>query len=189
MPRELRPINPRPLSESEEYQLKQLLDRSGQSLAQAEAQRARDRDQEARLRARQDKLAAEEARLAKRLAQLHVDLDTVTAEIYKLAPSGVSFRFASEGLQKLGEVIPTQSYFNSSRDSMGREQLLLLGEIALSMHERTKPRGRPLREKMQGIKVDIGHDAPAGPGGTSDPRAAMAAAIIAAGRKARGNKE
>ena len=82
MPRELRPPSPRPLSESEQYQLQQLLDRSGQSLAQAEARRARERDQERRLRARQDKLAAEEARLAKRLAQLHVDIDIVSAKLF-----------------------------------------------------------------------------------------------------------
>ena len=135
MPRELRPINPRPLSESEEHQLRSLLDRSGQSLAAAEAQRARERDQERRLRARQDKLAAEEARLSKRLAELRVDIDTVTAEIYKIAPSGVAYRHVAGRLQEFGAIIPTQSYFNTSHDNMDRKQLMLLGEIALSLYE------------------------------------------------------
>ena len=83
MPRDL---NPTPLTESEEYQLKRLLDRGGQSLPEAQAQRDRERELEAKLQARRDKLAAEEARLSKRLAELHVDIDTVSAEIFKIAP-------------------------------------------------------------------------------------------------------
>jgi hypothetical protein len=186
MPRELRPVNPRPLSESEQYQLQQLLDRSGQSLAAAEAQRTKERELEAKLRARQDKLAAEEARLSKRLAELRVDIDCVSAEIYRLAPSGVAFRHVNERLQQLGTLVPKQSYFNTQFDTMDREAIQLLAEIGLSLFEAsTRPKGRPLRERMEDVKVDIG---PGGPGDASDPRAAMAAAIISAGRRARGEK-
>ena len=188
MPRDhLRPVNPRPLSESEQYQLQQLLDRSGQSLAAAQEQRDRERDQERRLRARQDKLAREEARLSKRLAELRIDIDTVTAELYRTAPSGVAFRFANAGLQKLAEIIPTQSYFNTSHDTMDRAALLRIGQIALSLHEATtKPRGRPLREKMENVRIDVGRDAPGGD--APNDRAAMAAAIVNAGRKRRGEQ-
>jgi hypothetical protein len=188
MPRELRPINPRPLTESEEHTLRSLLDRSGQSLAAAEAQRTKERELEAKLRARQDKLAAEEARLSKRLAELRVDIDVVTAEIYKIAPSGVAFRHVADRLQEFGAVVPKQSYFNSAQDNMTRDQLMLLGEIALNMYEQAaRPKGsRPLRERMKGIGVEIGPDGPDGPGDATDPRAAMARAIILAGKKARG---
>ena len=59
---------------------------------------------------------------------------------------------------------------------------MLLGEIALSMYEAsTRPKGRPLRERMEGVEVSIGPDVP-GPGDASDPRAALAQAIIAAGQ-------
>jgi site-specific recombinase len=186
MPRELRPINPRALSESEEHTLRSLLDRSGQSLAAAEAQRARERDQERRLRARQDKLAAEEARLSKRLAELRVDIDTVTAEIYKIAPSSVSFRHVAGKLQEFGDRVPSLSFFNTSADNMDRKQLMLLGEIALSLYEQAaRPKGKPLREKMKGVAVDIGPGGPDGAGDASDPRVALAQAAIAAARKAR----
>ena len=142
MPRELRPINPRPLSESEEFQLRQLLDRRSQSLPEAQAQRDRERAQEQKLRARQDKLAAEEARLSKRLAELRVDIDVVSAEIYKIAPHATAFRHVSQRLQEFGEIIPTQSYFNTAHDNMDRNQLMLLGEIALSMFEQAaRPKG------------------------------------------------
>ena len=189
MPRELRPINPtRPLSELEEHTLRMLLDRSGQSLAAAEAQRTKERELEAKLRARQDKLAVEEARLAKRLAQLHVDLDVVSAEIYRLAPSGVSFRFVNERLQQLGTLVPKQSYFNTQFDTMDRDQLLLLAEIGLAMYQDSvRPRGKaPLREKMQGVAVEVGPGGPDGPGDASDPRAATVRAILAAAEKAKG---
>ena len=49
-----------------------------------------------------------------------------------------------------------------------------------------RPKGKPLRERMENIKVDIGPGG--GPDGPSDDRAAMARAIIEAGRKARGGK-
>ena len=186
MPRELRPINPRPLSELERYQLQQLLDRTGQSLAAAEAARDKERDRERKLRERSDRLAAEEARLARRLAQLRVDLDVCTAELYRIAPSGTAFRFANEGLQKFAELIPTQSYFNSKHDTADRSFLMLLGEIALSLHaEATKPRGRSLRERMENVRIDVGRDAP-NAGGPSDARAELAKKIIEAGRRRRG---
>ena len=124
--------------------------------------------------------------MARRLAQLRVDLDVCTAELYRIAPSGTAFRFANEGLQKLAATIPGQSYFNTAHDFMGRDALMLIGEIALSMHEQaTKPKGKPLREKMADVKVDIGPDAP-NAGGPADGRAELAARIIAAGRKRRG---
>ena len=188
MPRELRPVNPRPLSESEEYQLRALLDRSGRSLAEAQAARDRERDRERKLRERSDRLAAREAALSRRLAELRIDLDVVTSQLYQLAPSGVSFRFASEGLRKFGETIPTQSYFSSQHDTVDRDFLMLLGEIALSLHaQATKPRGRPLREKMQGVDINIGQDAP-NAGGPADGRAELAAAIVRAGRRRRGEE-
>lgn len=183
MPRDhLRPVDPRPLSQSEEFQLRQLLDRSGTSLAAAQEARDKERDQERRLRARQDKLAAEEARLSKRLAELRVDLDVVTAEIYKIAPSGVAFRHVAGKLQEFGDRVPGLSFFNTPVDNLDRKQLLLLGEIALSLHEQaTRPKGRPLREKMQDVRIEVGRDAPGGD--APNDRAAMAAAITAAGKK------
>ena len=183
MPKDLRP-----LSETEQFQLDRLLDRSGQSLAEAQRERDRGRDREARLRARSDRLAAEEARLARRLAQLRVDLDVCTAELYRIAPSGTAFRFANEGLQKLAAIIPGQSYFNTSHDFMDRDALMLIGEIALSLHaQATKPRGKPLREKMAGVgEIGVGQDAPGG--AAPNDRAALAAAIIKAGRRRRGEE-
>jgi hypothetical protein len=119
------------------------------------------------------------------LAQLHVDLDVVAGEIYRLAPSGVSFRHVAGKLQEFGAIIPTQSYFNSARDNMGREQLMLLGELALSMFERAaRPKGEPLRARMKGIAVDIGPDSPGGDGSPDSP-AAMPQRILAAAKKAR----
>jgi hypothetical protein len=190
MPRDLRPVNPTPLSESEEFQLKRLLDRRSQSLPEAQAQRDRERVEEARLRARQDKLAAEEARLARRLAQLHVDLDVVSSKLYQLAPSGIAFRTVNEQLKKLAELAPTQSFFNSRFDSLDQDQLMLLAEIGLAIFEmNTTPKGgkSSLRERMQSVKVDVGLD-PADVPGPSDSRAALAAAIVRAGRRRRGEE-
>jgi hypothetical protein len=90
-----------------------------------------------------------------RLAELHVDIDVVSAEIFKLAPSGVAFRFVNEGLQKLGKLAPTQSFFNTRSDNLDRDQLMLLAQVALEMYQTsTRPRSssRPLREKMQGVR-------------------------------------
>jgi hypothetical protein len=186
MPRDLRPINPRPLSESEEFQLRQLLDRRAENLPEAQARRDKDRAQERKLREKSDRLAAEEARLAKRLAQLHVDLDTVSAKLFQLSSSGVAFRSVNEQLQKLAQLVPTQSFFNSRFDTFDRDQIQLLGEIALSLHaQATRPKGTPLRERMGSVKVDIGPGDPDGPGDASDPRVALAQATIAAARKAR----
>lgn len=182
MPKDLLPLN-----ESERFQLNRLLDRSGQSLAQAEAQRARERDQEARLRARQDKLAREEAQLSRRLAQLRVDLDVVSSQIYQIAPHATAFRFVHERLQQLGTLLPKQSFFNSSRDNMDAEAIQLLAEIGLAMHrESTRPKkgAKSLREKMESVAINIGPDAP-GAGAPSDDKAAMAQAIIRAGRRRR----
>ena len=184
MPRDL---NPLPLSETEQHQLRRLLDRSGTSLAAAQEARDKERAEERRLRARQDKLAAEEGRLARRLAQLHVDIDTVSAQLFQLAPSGVAFRSVNEQLQKLGTLVPTQSFFNSRFDTLDQKQIRLLAEIGLAMYQdQTRPRGgKSLRERMADVKVDIGRDAPGDPGGPSDARAELAARIIAAGKKRR----
>jgi hypothetical protein len=182
------PKDPTPLSESEEFQLRSLLDKRSQSLPEAQAVRDRERDQERKLREKSDRLAAEEQKLSRRLAELRVDLDCVSAEIYKLAASGVAFRHVSERLMQLGDLIPQQSYFNSSRDSMNREAIQLLAEIGLALYlDGVRPKGgKPLRERMREEgSVEVG---PSGPGGngTDDPRTTLAAAIINAGRRARG---
>ena len=188
MPRELRPVNPRPLSEVEEHTLRSLLDRRSQTLPEAQAARDKERALERKLREKSDRLAAREAALSRRLAELRIDLDVVTGQLYQLASSGTAFRFANEGLQKLAEIIPTQSYFNTSHDTMDRDALMLIGQIALSLHKQaTKPKGRPLREKMQGVDISIGQDAP-NAGGPSDGRAELAARIIQAGRRRRGEE-
>ena len=187
MPRDhLRPV--RPLSESEEYQLRQLLDRRAQSLPAAQEQRDRERVLEAKLQAKRDRLAADEARLSKRLAELRIDIDCVSAEIYKISPHATAFRHVAGRLQEYGDRVPNFSWFNTAADNLDRGQLMLLGEIALSLHaQATKPKGRPLRERMESVKVDIGPDAP-GAGGPSDGKAEMAAAIIKAGRRRRGEE-
>jgi hypothetical protein len=186
MPRELRPVNPRPLSESEEHTLRSLLDRRAENLPEAQARRDKERALERKLREKSDRLAAEEARLAKRLAQLHVDLDTVSAKLFQLSSSGVAFRSVNEQLQKLAQLVPTQSFFNSRFDTFDRDQIQLLGEIALSLHaQATRPKGTPLRERMGSVKVDIGPGDPDGPGAAPDDRTALARAAIAAARKAR----
>jgi hypothetical protein len=110
MPKDtIRSLNP--LSETEERTLRFLLDRRGKNLPEAQQRREKERTVEAWLRARQDKMAREEAQLSRRLAQLHVDLDVISAEIFKIAPSGIAFRTVSGQLQKLAELVPTQSFF------------------------------------------------------------------------------
>lgn len=182
-----RDLNPTPLSQSERYQLDRLLARSGENLAEATRRREKELALEAKLQAKRDKLAAEEARLAKRLAQLHVDLDVVSAEIFKLAPSGIAFRTVSGQLQKLAELAPTQSFFNSRFDTFDQTQIRLLAEIGLSFFEAgTRGKGGPsLRERMQSVKIDVGPSPPGGDGGLVDNRAQLAAAIVAAGKKRR----
>jgi hypothetical protein len=171
------PKDPTPLTESERFQLNRLLDRSGQS--------PKERELEAKLRARQDKLAAEEAKLSKRLAELRIDLDCTTAEIYKIAPSGVAFRDVAAKLAEFGERAPSLSFFNTPADNLDRHQLMLLGEIALSAFEaNSRPKGKPLRDRMQGVRVDVGPDSP-GDDGPPDSPAAMAQRILAAAKKAR----
>ncbi len=179
------PKDPVPLSETEQFQLNRLLDKRSQTLPEAQAQRDRERDQERKLRARQDRLAAEEQRLARRLAALHVDLDVVSAEIFRIAPSGVSFRHVSEKLQAFGELIKTQSYFGTRFDTMDRAQIQLLAEIGLAMYQDSvRPKGgKTLRDRMGSVKVEVGPGSPDGPGDAADPRVALAQAIIAAGRK------
>ena len=173
------------MSESEEYQLRSLLDRSGQSLAAAEAQRTKERELEAKLREKSDRLAAREAKLSKRLAELRIDIDVVSSQIYQIAPHATAFRHVSQRLQEYGERVPSLPWFNTAADNLDRDQLMLLAEIGLSMYEAaSRPKGRPLREKMKGVAVDIGPGGPDGAGDASDPRAALAQAIIAAARKA-----
>ena len=187
MPRDLKPINPTPLTEAEQYQLNRLLDRRAESLPEAQARREKERARERRLQEKRDKMAAEEARLSKRLAELRVDLDVVSAEIFQLASSGVAFRSVNEQLQKLATLVPTQSFFNTRYDTFDRSQIKLLGEIALSMYEaeaRPKGGGRPLRERMKSVKAEVGLDA--GAAAPPDDRAALAAAIVQAGRRRRG---
>jgi hypothetical protein len=182
-----RDLNPTPLSESEQFQLNRLLARTGENLAEARQRREKELALEAKLQAKRDKLAAEEARLAKRLAQLHVDLDVVSGEIFKLAPSGIAFRTVSGQLQQLAELAPKQSFFNSRFDTLDQTQIRLLAEIGLSLFEAgTRGKGGPsLREKMQNVRIDVGQDAPGEGGAAPDNRSALAAAIIAAGKKRR----
>ena len=191
MPRDIRSVNPMPLTATEEAQLMRLLDRSGQSLSEAQARHDKERAKERKLQAKRDKLAAEESRLSKRLAELRIDLDVVSGEIYKLAPSGVAFRFVNERLQQLAEIAPKQSYFNTPHDTLDREQLKLLGEIGLAMFEeatRPKGKGKSLRQRMEGIKAEAGLDGPNAQA-PPDDRAALAQAIINAGRKRRGETQ
>ena len=180
------PRDPMPLTEQEQFTLRRLLDKRSQTLPEAQQERDRERDREARLQAKQAKLVAEEQKLSRRLAQLHVDIDCVSAELFRLAPSGVSFRFVNERLQQLNTLVPTQSFFNTRFDNLDQKQIQLLAEIGLATFEAaTHPKGRKtLREKMAGIEVSVGQDAPDA-GGPSDGRAALAAAIIAAGKKRR----
>jgi hypothetical protein len=98
-----------------------------------------------------------------------------------------AFRFVNERLQQLGTLAPTQSFFNTPFDTLDRKQIQLLGEIALSAFEASTPwkGGKPLRERMENIKVNIGPDVIDAP---SDDRAALARAILAAGRKRRGEE-
>ena len=185
MPRDLRPVNPRPLSESEEFQLKSLLDRRAESLPEAQARRDRERTQARKLQAKSDRLAAEEARLAKRLAQLHIDIDTVSAKLFQLSSSGVAFRSVSEQLQKLAQLVPTQSFFNSRFDTLDSKTIQLLGELALEMYEQAaRPKGMPLRRKMRGVaEINVGPSDASGD--FSDDRTALARQVLAAARKAR----
>lgn len=57
------------------------------------------------------------------------------------------------------------------------------------MHQdRARPKaGKSLREKMQTVDVYIGQDAP-GAGGPPDDRAALAQAIVRAGKRRRGEE-
>jgi hypothetical protein len=184
------PNDPSPLSESEQFQLNQLLDRRAESLPEAQRRRDRERAEELKLRAERDRLAASEARLSRRLASLRIDIDVVTARIHEIAPSQTAFRFVAGKLKEFGEIVPAQSYFNTAADNLDQEQLLQLGEIALSLFEAsTRPKGvRPLRERMQEANIEIGPDGPRGDSFTDDPRTALAARIVAAGEKARGKR-
>jgi hypothetical protein len=186
MPRDLRPINPTPLTESEQFQLNRLLARLGESQPEALQRRDKEVALERRLQAKRDKLAAEEARLSKRLAELRIDIDTVSAEIYKIAPSGVAHRHVASRLQEYGDLVTKQSFFNSPADTLDRNQIQLLAEICLSLFETNtkKSTGPSLRSRMEGVKIDIGMDAP----GSDAPndRTALAKRIVDAGRKRRG---
>jgi uncharacterized protein (DUF4415 family) len=91
MPKDIRPLDP-----SEEMTLRRLLARSGESLHEAQQRHAKEIEQERRLEAKRDRMAREEARLSKRLAELRVDIDCVSAEIHKTSPSGVAWRFVDE---------------------------------------------------------------------------------------------
>ena len=129
-----------------------------------------------------DRLAAEEQRLSRRLAQLHVDIDCVSAEIFRIAPSGVAFRDVSEKLQAFGELVKTHGYFNTRHD-ISREQIQLIAEIGLAMYQdASRPKGaKSLREKMQGVEVDVGPGSP-GDDVPPDSHAAMAQRILAAAK-------
>lgn len=189
MPRDtIRSLNP--LSETEQRTLQFLLDRSGQSMAEAEAERSKERERERKLRAQLDRKAALEARWAKRLASLHVDLDVISAKLFQSAPSGIAFRTVNEQLQKLADLVPTQSFFNSQFDTFDQSQIMLLAEIGLAVFEASAKQksGPSLRQKMQSVKIDVGRDAPGG-GAAPDDRSALAAAIVRAGRRRRGEEE
>ena len=93
----------------------------------------------------------------------------------------------NEQLQKLGTLVPSQSFFNSRFDTLDQTQIRLLAEIGLSLFEASTrlKGGKPLRERMADVKVDIGRDVVSAP---SDDKAAMAAAIVRAGRRRRGEE-
>ena len=185
MPRDLKSVSPTPLTELEEYQLKRLLDRKSANLPEELAKRDRERAKEAKLQAKRDRMAAAEARLSKRLAELRIDIDVVSAEIYKIAPSSLAYRHVRERLEAFGDLVKTQSFFNTPHDTIDREHLMLLGELALDAFTRaTKPKaGKTLRERMEGVEVKVGPDGPNGQ--APDDRAALAAAIIQAGKRRR----
>jgi hypothetical protein len=188
MPRDLRPIDPSPLSETEARTLRFLLDKSAQSQPEALEQRAKERALERKLRAKREAMAREEGRRSEELATLRINIDTVSAKIHELAPSGVAWRFVDEGLQKLATLAPSQGFFGTRSDNLDRDQIMLLAEIGLAVFEAsTKQKSGPsLREKMQGVEINIGPSPPEGPGSPSDGRAQLAAAIVNAGRKRRG---
>jgi hypothetical protein len=188
MPKDIRPLDP-----GEEMTLRRLLARSGESLHEAQQRHAKEIEQERRLEAKRDRMAREEARLSKRLAELRVDIDCVSAEIHKTAaPSGVAWRFVNERLQEYGELATKQSFFNTPHDTLDRDALMLLAQIGLSLFEHAaKPKSGkpPLRERMEAAGIpSIGMDVPGG-GAPSDGRAALAQAIINSGRKRRGEIE
>jgi hypothetical protein len=185
MPRDLRPTSS--LDPSEEMTLRRLLDKRALSEPEALAARAKERERERKLQAQLDRKAALEAKWSKRVAELRIDCDVISAEIHKTSPSGVAWRFVDEGLQKLAKLAPTQSFFGTRSDTLNRDQIMLLAEIGLAVFEAsTKQKsGKSLREKMQGIEVNIGPSPPEGPGSPSDSRAQLAAAIVAAGKKRR----
>jgi hypothetical protein len=85
--------------------------------------------------------------------------------------------------------VPSQSFFDTQHDTLDRDQIMLLAEIGLSLFEAsTKSKGdKSLREKMENVRVDIGPD-PGGDGGPPDSRAALAQAIVRAGRRRRGEE-
>jgi hypothetical protein len=183
-----RDLNPTPLSESEQFQLNRLLARTGESLSGARQRREEELALERKLQAKRDRLANAEAKLSKRLAELRIDIDTVSAEIYKIAPSGVAYRHVASRLQEFGDRLPSFSYFNTQADTLDRSQLMLLAEIALSIFEQnTKPKGgKPLRERMEAAGIpSIGLDAP-GAGAPTDDRSKLAAGIVQAGKRRRG---
>jgi hypothetical protein len=189
MPKDtIRTLNP--LSESEQFQLNRLLARTGENLAEATRRREKELALQAKLQAKRDKLAAEEAALSRRLSELRIDIDCVSAEIHKIAPSGISWRFVNDRLQQFGDLVTKQSFFGTRSDNLDRDQIQLLGELALAIFEmNTKPKGgRPLRERMESVKIDVGLDPGDVPGGPSDGRAALAQAIVRAGRRARGEE-
>jgi hypothetical protein len=180
--------NLNPLSESEQFHLNRLLARLGENQSEALQRREKERDLEAKLQARRDKLAAEEARLSKRLAELRVDIDCVSAEIYKIAPSGVAYRHVASRLNEFRDLAQKQSFFNSPADTLDRSHLQLLAEICLSIFEmNTRPKGgKSLRERMEAANIPkIGPDVVGG-GGPTDDRAVLAKRIVDAGRRRRG---
>ena len=133
--------------------------------------------------------AAAEAKYSKRVAELRIDCDVISAEIHKISPSGVAWRFVDEGLQKLAKLAPTQTFFGTRIDSLDRDALMLFAEIGLAVFEASAKQksGPSLRERMEAAGIpNVGPDPPEGPGGPSDGRAQLAAAIIQSGKKRRG---
>ena len=182
MPRDIRPTSS--LDPSEEMTLRRLLDKRALSEPEALAARAKDRERERRLQAKLDRKAAAEAKYSKRVAELRIDCDVISAEIHQTAPSGVSWRFVDEGLQKLAKLAPAQSFFGTRSDNLDRDALMLFAEIGLAVFERehqTKIRRRRCARTWQAAGIpDVGQALPAKAlVAPPDNRAALAAAIVA----------
>ena len=173
MPRDLKPANPQPLSETEERTLRFLLQKRAQTLPAALAQHAKEQEKERKDLEKIEAKARAEQKLSRRLMELRLDLDRATQALYQKSESGVAFRHVAGKLQEFGSWCRRLSYFNTAADNLDYDHLLLLGELALEMYQAsTKPKsgGKSLRARMESVSINVGMDAP-GAGGPTDDRA------------------